>query len=72
MRLKPGLSASQAYDMLAVSATLNWGLAEAALLETNLRSLSEAMAAIGAVDIPDDTEPLFGGEDTLSFGEDLP
>jgi hypothetical protein len=65
MRLKPGLSAERAYEMLAVSATLNWGLTEAAALETNLRSISEAMAVIGALEIPDDTEPLFGGEDGL-------
>ncbi len=70
MRLKPGLTAGEAYEMLAVAATLSWGLSEAALLEPHLRSISEAMAAIGGVDIPDDTEPL-AGEHNLLDPEDV-
>ncbi len=60
MFLKPEFSASQAYEMLAVAAVQTWGIAEAALLDSHLRSLSQAMATIAAVDVPEATEPLFG------------
>ena len=69
MRLKPELSADKAYEMLAMTAAATWGLAEAALLETNLRSIAAAMATISAVDVPDDTEPLFGEEAALDAME---
>lgn len=69
MRLKPGLTSEQAYAQLSVAATMTWGLAEAAGLESTLRSIAEAMAAIGSWDVPDDTEPLFGGDDELELGE---
>ena len=65
MRLKPELTAGQAYDTLSVTATITWGLTEAALLETHLRSISEIMAVIGNIDIPADTEPLFGEDIAL-------
>jgi len=71
MWLKPGLTANQAYEMLSVSATIAWGLSEAALLETHLRSMSEAMAVIAGLDIPDDTEPLFGEDGPAVDAEDL-
>ena len=51
MRLKPELSPGQAYEGLSVMATITWGLTEAVLLETHLRSISEMMAIIGNIDI---------------------
>ena len=71
MRLKPELTANQAYDMLSVAATMNWGLAEAALLAPQLRSLADAMAVVASVDVPEATEPLFG-EDVALDPEVLP
>ena len=65
MRLKPELTAKQAYDGLSVAATMAWGLTEAALLETHLRSISEIMAVIANIDIPEDTEPLFAEDIAL-------
>jgi hypothetical protein len=65
MRLKPELTAGQAYEGLSVMATMTWGLMEAALLETHLRSISEIMAVIGNIDLPEETEPLFGEDIAL-------
>ncbi|MEO8540397.1 MAG: hypothetical protein ABI577_11705 [bacterium] len=60
MRLKPALSAEEAFQFLSASAVLTWGAAAASEITTNLRSIAEAMAVVGALDIPDETEPLFG------------
>ncbi len=59
MRLKPGLTSDQAYDILSATAALTWGLEAAATLEGNLRVIADSMQVIGNLDIPDDTEPLF-------------
>jgi hypothetical protein len=72
MQLKPGLSASQAYEMLAASARIAWGESDAAELEKQLKDIAAAMAKIGAIDVPDDTEPLFGGEDVPRLAEMVP
>ena len=60
MRLKPPITADQAYRQLALNATLSWGLADAAAMDSLLLSMAEAMAVVGALDIPDEVEPLFG------------
>jgi hypothetical protein len=60
MQLKPGLTADHAYAMLAAAAAAYWGEETAATLETQLKGIAEAMEVIGNMDIPDDTEPLFG------------
>jgi hypothetical protein len=65
MWLKPEIPAGQIYETLATSATLMWGLKEAALMDPQLRMIADAMAAIAALDIPDDTEPLFGEDGVL-------
>jgi hypothetical protein len=59
MRLKPGLTSDQAYEVLSATATMSWGLAAAAALQKELRSIADFMQVIGNLDIPDDTEPLF-------------
>jgi hypothetical protein len=66
MRLKPALSADEAFQLLSASATLTWGPSAAAGLTTQLRSIAEAMAVVGALDIPEDTEPLFGEDPALA------
>lgn len=66
MRLKPGLNASEAYQMLAAAATASWGAATAASLEKRLREIAEAMEAVGGLDIDDEAEPLFGQNEGLS------
>lgn len=68
MRLKPALSADDAFQLLSATATITWGPAAAAGITTNLRSIADAMAVVGALDIPDGTEPLYG-EDPAAFEE---
>ena len=60
MRLKPPVSADQAYQYLAVNAALVWGVGDAAKMDAHLHSIADAMAVIGALDIPEHIEPLFG------------
>ena len=66
MRLKPAPSADEAHQILSATATLTWGPAAAAEISTNLRSIAEAMAVVAALEIPDETEPLFG-EDPAAY-----
>lgn len=68
MRLKPALSADEAYQLLCASAALAWGAQACSELSTNLRSIAEAMAVIGALDIPGETEPLFGEDPACADG----
>jgi hypothetical protein len=65
MRLKPGLIASEAYEMLSAAATASWGAKTAASLESKLREIAQAMEVVGSLDIDDDTEPLFGENEEL-------
>ncbi|MGE3074996.1 MAG: hypothetical protein AB7N24_14680 [Dehalococcoidia bacterium] len=60
MRLKPPPTANEAHQLLSANATLVWGAAAAAEISANLRAIAEAMAVVAALDIPDETEPLFG------------
>ena len=60
MRLKPPPPVDEIYHQLAVAATMSWGITDAARIEPHLRSIANAMATVAALDIPDDTEPLFG------------
>lgn len=66
MRLKPGLNASEAYQILAAAATVSWGAATAASLEKRLREIAAAMEVVGGIDIDDEAEPLFGQNEGLS------
>jgi hypothetical protein len=65
MRLKPGLSSSDAYEMLSAAAKLSWGDAAAGALESKLREIAQAMEVIGNLDIDDATEPLFGENEEM-------
>lgn len=58
MRLKPGLTSDQAFEILSATATLTWGLEAAATLQKQLRAIADSMQVIGNLDVPDDTEPL--------------
>ncbi|WEK05291.1 MAG: hypothetical protein P0Y65_03250 [Candidatus Devosia phytovorans] len=60
MRLKPPVSFEEAYNYLSQNAVLVWGDASAARMEPQLQSIAKAMAVVGALDIPDEVEPLFG------------
>lgn len=61
MRLPPPMSQDEAYRWLKeqVERLLPSGTEPPADLETNLQQFADAMAMIGAVDLPDDVEPLF-------------
>lgn len=65
MRMKPPPSSDEAYKFLTLSAVYSWGTAEAALMETHLRAIADAMAVVAALDIPDDVEPLFAEDVAL-------
>jgi hypothetical protein len=65
MRLKPPPSADEAYRALSLSASLSWGVGETALMDSHLRAIADAMAAVAALDIPDEVEPLFAEDVAL-------
>jgi Asp-tRNA(Asn)/Glu-tRNA(Gln) amidotransferase C subunit len=65
MRLKPGLTSSEAFEMLSAAAKLSWGADAVPSLESKLREIAQAMEVIGNLDIDDDTEPLFGENEEL-------
>lgn len=60
MRLKPPVSAEDAYRFLSQSAVLAWGVAATARMDPHLSAIASSMAVVSALDIPDDIEPLFG------------
>lgn len=60
MRLKPPVSQEEAFRFLSQSAALAWGLPAAARMEPTLAAIARSMSVVGALDIPDDIEPLFG------------
>jgi len=47
MRLKPGLTPDQAYEILSAAAALTWGLEAAAALQTHLRAIADSMQVSG-------------------------
>lgn len=65
MRIKPPVSPEQAHQYLSVSATLVWGVEDAARMDGHLQSIAAAMAEVSALDIPDDVEPIFGEDHAL-------
>ena len=66
MRLKPAPTSDEAFQILSANATLTWGAATGAEISTNLRLIADAMAIVASLDIPDETEPLFG-EDPAEY-----
>ena len=60
MRIKPAVSPEEAYRYLSQNAVMVWGEAAATRMEPQLQSISSAMAAVSALQIPDEIEPLFG------------
>jgi hypothetical protein len=65
MRLKPGLTSSEAYEMLMAAAELSWGADTVTSIESQLREIAQAMEVIGNLDIDDGSEPLFGENEEL-------
>ena len=65
MRLKPPVTSDEAFHLLLSNATMTWGPTEAALLHDQLRGIADAMAVISALNIPVETEPLFGEDIAL-------
>jgi Asp-tRNA(Asn)/Glu-tRNA(Gln) amidotransferase C subunit len=65
MRLKPGLTSSEAYEMLSAAAKLSWDTETATSLESQLREIAQAMEVIGNLAIDDDSEPLHGENEEL-------
>jgi hypothetical protein len=59
MRLHPAVTTDEAYSWLSSQAAAMWGADRATEMDENLKTLAEAMAAISAVELPDDLEPLF-------------
>ncbi len=66
MRLKPPPTAEEALRYLGVNAVLVWGVAETALMEAQLRLIADAMAAVAALEVPEETEPLFAEDIALN------
>jgi len=60
LRLKPPVSAEEAYRSLSLNATQSWGAADAAAMDSQLHAIAAAMAEVSALDIPYDVEPIFG------------
>ena len=60
MRLKPPISAEEAYRYLSVNAALVWVLEDAAKMAGTIKTIAGSMAEVSALDIPDEVEPLFG------------
>ena len=58
MRLKPPVSEAAAFDWLLAQVTAAWDVALTPELQKNLRLTAEAMAAISAVVLPEEVEPL--------------
>ena len=58
MRLKPPVSVEEAHAWLKDQAVVTWGIEMTPELEEVLLPTAESMAALGAMDIPDDVEPL--------------
>ncbi|HEY8692811.1 MAG TPA: hypothetical protein VIR57_08725 [Chloroflexota bacterium] len=59
MRLHPTVSADEARDWLLEQAVATLGAQRGPDLEKAIEPFAEAMAAISAVELPDDLEPAF-------------
>ena len=59
MRLKPAVTADEALEWLTGVAILTWGVEATPELEATLTRAARAMAAVSAVDVPDEIDPLF-------------
>jgi hypothetical protein len=57
MRLHPQVSAAEALGWLKREAVSSFGVEESPELETALKPLAEAMAAVSGVILPDELEP---------------
>lgn len=68
MRLHPKVTKDEALTVLTNQAIALWGAEAARAMETQLRSLAEAMAAVSAAEVPEDVEPLYFPHSAASFG----
>ena len=59
MRLHPGISREEAFEWLCQQATATFDVERTPELEAALRPFAESMAAVSAVELPDDLEPAF-------------
>lgn len=59
MRLHPAVTEAEALDWLRARAVETWGKERAGAIDSGLKGLAEAMAALSATPLPDDLEPLF-------------
>ena len=59
MRLHPKISLEEAQQWLLDQATATFDVERSPELEEALRPFAESMAAVSAVELPDDLEPLF-------------
>ena len=60
MRLKPPVSNDEAYRYLSLNAALVWGVEDAAKMDEHLHSIARSMSVVGALEVPESIEPLFG------------
>ncbi len=59
MRLHPGVSPEEALGWLTKQAQETFGVDASPELQAALEPFAEAMAAVGAVQLPDEIEPAF-------------
>jgi hypothetical protein len=59
MQLHPAVSVEQAHEWLCREATAAFGTERTPELEQALTPFAQAMAAVSAVELPDDLEPEF-------------
>lgn len=59
MRLHPHVSVDEARQWLLDQAQATFGLALSPEMEKTIEPFAEAMAAVSAIELPDDLEPAF-------------
>ena len=59
MRLHPHVSVDEARQWLLDQAQATFGLAPSPEMEKAIEPFAEAMAAVSAIELPDDLEPAF-------------
>ena len=59
MRLYPAVTTEEAITFLTAQSTALWGAQAAKEMEAQIKRFAEAMAAVSAVQVPEDLEPLF-------------
>lgn len=59
MRLYPPVSDQEALEWLTQEAVATWGKEREADLREMLKSIAEAMAAVSAVELPEEVEPAW-------------